>query len=203
MYRFFIFVYNYDQFVSIACLLKSALCIASSALNYRLCVHRASMRAQSSPGRVLGNLAPGDGIGQCYPAGKDARLIHPCRMEQIDSVKINPSLVMMRECFMLPRTMALMERLGTSQWKQRAPIRKMILMQIFKLLVLWLDISQSCRFRYTRKELERNGRRAWKRRFGRTEGEWKICVPGKAYSIHNTRPPFELWEQFFIHRRKF
>ena len=24
--------------------------------------------------------------------------MHPCRMEQIDSVKINPSLVMMREC---------------------------------------------------------------------------------------------------------
>ena len=34
---------------------------------------------------------------QCYPVGKDARLIHPCRMEHIDSVKINPSLVMMRE----------------------------------------------------------------------------------------------------------
>ena len=38
---------------------------------------------------------------QSYPAGKDARLIHPCRMEHIDSVKINPSLVMMRECAML------------------------------------------------------------------------------------------------------
>ena len=58
------------------------------------------MGAQSSPGRVLGNPAPRDRIGQCCPVGKDARLIHPCRMEQIDSVKINPSLVMMRECFM-------------------------------------------------------------------------------------------------------
>ena len=47
------------------------------------------MGAQSSPGRVLGNLAPRERIGQCYPAGKDARIIHPCRMEQIDSVKIN------------------------------------------------------------------------------------------------------------------
>ena len=54
--------------------------------------------AHSSPGRVLGNPAPRDRIGQCYPVGKDARLIHPYRMEQIDSVKINPSLVMMREC---------------------------------------------------------------------------------------------------------
>ena len=59
------------------------------------------MGAQFSPGRVLGNLAPRDRIGQSYPAGKDARLIHPCRMEHIDSVKINPSLVMMRECAML------------------------------------------------------------------------------------------------------
>ena len=30
---------------------------------------------------------------QCYPVGKEARFIHPFRMEQIDSVKINPSLV--------------------------------------------------------------------------------------------------------------
>ena len=70
---------------------------ALSALNYQLCVHRAWMGAHSSPGRVLGNPAPRDRIGQCYPVGKDARLIHPCRMEQIDSVIINPSLVMMRE----------------------------------------------------------------------------------------------------------
>ena len=28
--------------------------------------------------------------------------MHPCRMEQIDSVKINPSLVIMREWFLLP-----------------------------------------------------------------------------------------------------
>ena len=27
--------------------------------------------------------------------------MHPCRMEQIDSVKFNPSLVMMRECCFL------------------------------------------------------------------------------------------------------
>ena len=32
------------------------------ALDYQLCVHRARMGAQSSPGRVLGNLAPRDKI---------------------------------------------------------------------------------------------------------------------------------------------
>ena len=62
-----------------------------------MCVHRARMGAQSSAGRGLVNLRPRERIGQSYPAGKDARWIHPCRMEQIDSVKINPSLVMMRE----------------------------------------------------------------------------------------------------------
>ena len=80
-----------------ACLQELSLCIASLALNFRLYVHRARMGAQSSPGRISGNLAPRERIGQSYPAGKDARLIHPCRLGQIDSVKINPFLVMMRE----------------------------------------------------------------------------------------------------------
>jgi len=55
------------------------------------------MGAQSSAGRGLVNLRPRERIGQSYPAGRDAHKIHPCRVEQIVSVKINPSLVMMRE----------------------------------------------------------------------------------------------------------
>ena len=39
-----------------------------------------------------------DRIGQYYPAGRDGHQIHPCRVELIDSVNFNPSLVMMREC---------------------------------------------------------------------------------------------------------
>ena len=57
--------------------------IASSALNYQLCVHRARMGAQSclwgedwsilSLGRGLVNLASRERIGQSFPACKDAR----------------------------------------------------------------------------------------------------------------------------------
>ena len=86
---------------TLACLQEFSLCIASSALNYLLCVHRARMGAQSSAGRGLVNLRPRERIGQSYPAGRDAHKIHPCRVEQIVSVKINPSLVMMRECLIL------------------------------------------------------------------------------------------------------
>ena len=56
------------------------------------------MGAQFSAGRVLENLIPRDRIGQYSPAGRDGHQIHPCRVRWIDSVKINPSLVMMREC---------------------------------------------------------------------------------------------------------
>ena len=56
------------------------------------------MGAQSSAGRGLVNLRPRERIDQSYPAGRDAHEIHPCRVELIVSVKINPSLVMMREC---------------------------------------------------------------------------------------------------------
>ena len=45
----------------------------------------------------LENLASRDRIGQYYPAGRDGHQIHPRRVDRIDSVKINPSLVMMRE----------------------------------------------------------------------------------------------------------
>ena len=48
--------------ITIACLQKSALCVASPALNYQLCIHRARIGAQSSAGRVLGNLVPRDRI---------------------------------------------------------------------------------------------------------------------------------------------
>ena len=98
MYSLFNILHTYNQCYNLCLPVELSLCIASLALNFELCVHRARMGAQSSPGRVLGNLAPRERIGQSYPAGKDARLIHPCRMEQIDSVKINPSLIMMREC---------------------------------------------------------------------------------------------------------
>ena len=95
---YYIFCTHTTSVTTFACLQEFSLCIASSALNYLLCVHRARMGAQSSAGRGLVNLRPRERIGQSYPAGKDACWIHPCRMEQIDSVKINPSLVMMREC---------------------------------------------------------------------------------------------------------
>ena len=52
-----------------ACLQEFSLCIASSALNYQLCVNRVRMGAHSSPGRVLGNPAPRDRIGQSYSVG--------------------------------------------------------------------------------------------------------------------------------------
>ena len=80
-----------------ACLQKLALGDASPALNCLLHVHRARMGAQFSAGRVLENLIPRDRIGQYSPAGRDGHQIHPCRVRWIDSVKINPSLVMMRE----------------------------------------------------------------------------------------------------------
>ena len=83
-----------------ACLLEFALRDASPALNCQLHVHRARMCAQFSAGRVLENLVSRDSIGQCYPAGRDGHQMHPRRVELIDSVKINPSLVMMRECDM-------------------------------------------------------------------------------------------------------
>ena len=42
-----------------------------------------------------------DRIGHYCPPGRDGHQIHPGRVERIDSVKINPSLVMMRECTVL------------------------------------------------------------------------------------------------------
>ena len=47
-----------------------------------------------SLGRGLENPVSRDRIGQYYPAGRDGHQIHPCRVRWIDSVKINPSLVM-------------------------------------------------------------------------------------------------------------
>ena len=38
-----------------------------------------------------------DRIGQYYPAGRDGQQIHPRRVVLIDSVKINPSLLMMTD----------------------------------------------------------------------------------------------------------
>ena len=55
------------------------------------------MGAQSSAGRVLENPVSRDRIGHYCPPGRDGHQIHPRRVEWIDSVKINPSLVMMRE----------------------------------------------------------------------------------------------------------
>ena len=49
----------------------------------------------------LVNTASRDRIGQYYPAGRDGHQIHPCRVELIDSVNFNPSLVMMREWSMI------------------------------------------------------------------------------------------------------
>ena len=103
-----------------ACLQEFSLRIASSALNYQLCVRRARMGAQSSPGRGLVNLRSRERIGQSYPAGRDARLIHPCRMEQIDSVKINPSLVMMREWFLSAKRVLC--TCGLRCWAQALPV---------------------------------------------------------------------------------
>ena len=100
---YLIFCTHTTSVTTFACLQEFSLCIASSALNYLLCVHRARMGAQSSAGRGLVNLRPRERIGQSYPAGRDAHKIHPCRVEQIVSVKINPSLVMMRECPILHR----------------------------------------------------------------------------------------------------
>ena len=89
-----------------ACLQKLALRDASPALNCQLHVHRARMGALSLQGEYwkilalgigLGNLVSRDRIGQYYSAGRDGHQIHPRRVTQIGSVKINPSLVMMRE----------------------------------------------------------------------------------------------------------
>ena len=60
------------------------------------------MGAQSSAGRVLENPVSRDRIGHYCPPGRDGHQIHPRRVERIDSVKINPSLVMMRECIRAP-----------------------------------------------------------------------------------------------------
>ena len=78
-----IFIHHTTNVITYACLLEFSLCIASSALNYQLCVHRARMGAQSCTGRGLVNilplgrglvnLAPRERIGQSFPAGKDAR----------------------------------------------------------------------------------------------------------------------------------
>ena len=85
---------------SFACLQKLALRDASIALNCQLHVRRARMGAQSSAGRVSENLVSRDRIGQYYLAGRDGHQIHPRRLDWIDCVKINPSLVMIRECRM-------------------------------------------------------------------------------------------------------
>ena len=85
-----------------ACLQMLALRDALPALNCQLHVHRARMGAHFSAGRVLENLGSRDRIGQYYSASRDGHQIHPRRMTRIDSVKINPSLVMMRECIRAP-----------------------------------------------------------------------------------------------------
>ena len=74
-----------------------ALCDALPALNCQLHVHCARMGAQLSAGRVLENLVSRDRSDQYYPAGRDGQQIHPSRVEQIDSVKINPSLLLMTD----------------------------------------------------------------------------------------------------------
>ena len=51
-------------------------------------------------GTGLENLGSRDRIGQYYSAGRDGHQIHPLRVTRIDSVKINPSLEMIRECIM-------------------------------------------------------------------------------------------------------
>ena len=58
-----------------------------------------------SLGTGLVNHFSRDRISQYYPASRDGHQIHPRRVERIDSVEINPSLVMMREwpreCFVV------------------------------------------------------------------------------------------------------
>ena len=54
-----------------------------------------------SLGIGLENPVSRDRIGQYYPVGRDGHQIHPRRVELNDSVKINLSLVMMRECDIL------------------------------------------------------------------------------------------------------
>ena len=88
-------IYNQCHYFCLPARIFTVYCLISIELP-AVCSTR-EVDAQSSPGRGLVNLRSRERIGQSYPAGRDARLIHPCRMEQIDSVKINPSLVMMRE----------------------------------------------------------------------------------------------------------
>ena len=73
---------------------------ALPALNCQLHVHRARMGAHFSAGRVLENLGSRDRIDQYYSVSRDGHQVHPRRMTRIDSVKINPSLVMVREWFL-------------------------------------------------------------------------------------------------------
>ena len=84
-----------------ACLQMLALRDVSPALNCQLHVHRARMAVHFSAGRALENLGSRDRIGQYCSASRDGHQIHPLRVTRIDSVKINPSLVMMRECIAL------------------------------------------------------------------------------------------------------
>ena len=88
-----------------ACLQMLALRDVPPALNCQLHVYRARMAVHFSAGRALENLGSRDRIGQYYSASRDGHQIHPRRVTWIDSVKINPSLVMMRECivFFSPR----------------------------------------------------------------------------------------------------
>ena len=74
---------------------------ALPALKCQVHVHRARMGAHFSAGRVLENLGSRDRIDQYYSASREGHQTHPRRMTRIDSVKINPSLVTMRECFIL------------------------------------------------------------------------------------------------------
>ena len=53
-----------------------------------------------SLGIGLANPVSRDRIGQYYSASREGYQIHPRRVTRIDSVEINPSLVMMRECNM-------------------------------------------------------------------------------------------------------
>ena len=85
-----------------ACLQMLALRDVSPALNCQLHVHRARMAVHFSAGRALENLGSRDRIGQYCSASRDGHQIHPLRVTRIDSVKINPSLVMMRECIRAP-----------------------------------------------------------------------------------------------------
>ena len=90
---------------TLACLQKLALCDASPALNCQLHVHRWVLFSllQGEYWKIfalgigLENPDSRDRIGQYYSASRDGHQIHPPRVTRIDSVKINPSLVMMRE----------------------------------------------------------------------------------------------------------